>query len=199
MIQNKTDYRYYLNRDALCFKEVSGRAGFRNWLLNRLLSTPISDQSQIWRYIKTLRKCEFYHNTRLSSSLCVGVKILLYLYNLHKLRKLSRITGFQIHLNTIGPGLTIWHWGAIIINGNSRIGENVTIRPDVVVGFKDENGPAPIIGDNVTLNSGCRIIGNGIVIGDNVIIAPGAIVTKSFPSNCIVAGCPAKVIRYFNV
>lgn len=124
-----------------------------------------------------------------------GGKFLLYLYNLRKLRALSRVTGFQIPPNTIGQGLTIWHWGPLIVNGNSRIGENCTIRPDVVIGYKDRNGVAPIIGNNVTINSGSRIIGNGIVIGDNVIIAPGAVVTKSIPSNSVVAGVPAKIIK----
>lgn len=119
----------------------------------------------------------------------------IYLWYLHKLRRLSRITGFQIPPNTIGPGLTIWHWGSLVVNGNARIGDNCTIRPDVVIGYKDRTGPAPIIGNNVTINSGSRIIGNGIVVGDNVIIAPGAVVTKSIPSNSVVAGVPAKVIK----
>ncbi len=83
----------------------------------------------------------------------------------------------------------------LIVNGNARIGDNCTIRPDVVNGYKDRTGPSPIIGNNVTINSGSRIIGNGIVVGDNVIIAPGAVVTKSIPSNSVVAGVPAKVIK----
>ena len=83
----------------------------------------------------------------------------------------------------------------LTVNGNSRIEENCTIRPDVVIGYKDRNGVAPIIGNNVTINSGSRIIGNGIVIGDNVIIAPGAVVTKSIPSSSVVAGVPAKIIK----
>lgn len=35
----------------------------------------------------------------------------------------------------------------------------------------------------------------GVTIGDEVIVGAGAIVTKDVPSNCIVAGNPAKVIR----
>lgn len=35
----------------------------------------------------------------------------------------------------------------------------------------------------------------GINIGNNVIVAAGAVVTKDIPDNCIVAGVPAKVIR----
>lgn len=39
------------------------------------------------------------------------------------------------------------------------------------------------------------IIMPGIKIGDEVIVGSGAIVTKNVPSNCIVAGNPAKVIK----
>lgn len=35
----------------------------------------------------------------------------------------------------------------------------------------------------------------GVTIGDEVIVGTGAIVTKDVPSNCIVAGNPAKIIR----
>ena len=39
------------------------------------------------------------------------------------------------------------------------------------------------------------IIMCGVTIGDEVIVGSGAIVTKDVPSNCIVAGSPAKIIR----
>ncbi|MDN5091633.1 hypothetical protein [Aliarcobacter butzleri] len=38
-----------------------------------------------------------------------------------------------------------------------------------------------------------------VSIGNNVIIGAGSIVTKSFPSNCVIAGNPAKIIRELNV
>lgn len=36
---------------------------------------------------------------------------------------------------------------------------------------------------------------SGVVIGDNAIIAAGAVVTKHVPENAVVAGVPAKVIK----
>ena len=39
------------------------------------------------------------------------------------------------------------------------------------------------------------IIMPGVIIGDEVIVGSGAIVTKDVPSNCIVAGNPAKIIK----
>lgn len=50
------------------------------------------------------------------------------------------------------------------------------------------------IGSNCFIGSGAIVL-PGIKVGDNVIIGAGAVVTKDVPSNCIVAGNPAKVIR----
>lgn len=54
---------------------------------------------------------------------------------------------------------------------------------------------APVtIGENVWVCEGARI-NRGVTIGDNSIIAAGAIVTHDIPANCIAAGIPAKVIK----
>lgn len=39
------------------------------------------------------------------------------------------------------------------------------------------------------------IIMPGVTIGDEVVVGAGSVVTKNVPSNCIVAGNPAKIIR----
>lgn len=49
------------------------------------------------------------------------------------------------------------------------------------------------IGNNVYIGNSSIIL-PGITIGDNVIIGAGSIVTKSFPSNVIIGGNPAKII-----
>lgn len=68
------------------------------------------------------------------------------------------------------------------------IGQNVTI------GGKSGWYEVPIIGDNVEINAGARIIGP-IRIGNNVIIGANAVVVKDVPDKCIVAGIPAKIIK----
>lgn len=50
------------------------------------------------------------------------------------------------------------------------------------------------IGNNVWLGERVCVL-PGVELGDNVIVGAGAIVTKSFPANSIIAGCPAKLIR----
>lgn len=51
-----------------------------------------------------------------------------------------------------------------------------------------------VIGDDVWIGGHSTIL-PGVTIGDNVVIAAGAVVTKDVPSNCLVGGVPASVIR----
>jgi acetyltransferase-like isoleucine patch superfamily enzyme len=50
------------------------------------------------------------------------------------------------------------------------------------------------IGENCLIGIGAFIM-PGVKIGNQVIVGAGAVVTKDVPSNCIVAGNPAKVIK----
>lgn len=79
-----------------------------------------------------------------------------------------------------------------VIHKNCIIGDNVAIGQGITIGRKKADG-APIIGNNVYIAAGSRILGD-ITIGDNVIIGANSVVLKNIPSNSIVAGVPAKVI-----
>ena len=61
-----------------------------------------------------------------------------------------------------------------------------------------EYGKPVTIGNNVWIG-GRAIINPGINIGDNVVIASGAVVTKDVQGNMIVGGNPARVIKEINV
>lgn len=54
------------------------------------------------------------------------------------------------------------------------------------------------IGNNVFIGAN-TVIAKPVTIGNNVVIAAGSIVTKDIPSNCLVGGVPAKVIKEFKV
>lgn len=60
--------------------------------------------------------------------------------------------------------------------------------------FTEIHSP-PIIGNDVWIGSNSVIL-QGVVIGDGVIVAAGSIVTKDVPPYAIVAGIPAKIIKY---
>lgn len=157
-------------------------------LISHLKSNTIDDQWYIWKYIKNLRYAEFYKSRN-------GVfSYLMRLFFYSRLRKYGQKTGFQIPPNTIGRGLTIWHWGTIIINPTVKIGCNCTLYPGVLIGHKAEGLPAPRIGNNVFIGSGSKIIGD-IEIGDNVIIGPNTVIVKNVPSNTTVVGNPARIIK----
>lgn len=94
----------------------------------------------------------------------------------------------------IGGGLLIRHHSSTIFSVE-KCGENCTVYQQVTVGFS--HGKRPVIGNNVTIYAGAKVLG-GVTVGDNVIIGANAVVLKDVPNNAIVAGIPAKVVRYIN-
>lgn len=86
----------------------------------------------------------------------------------------------------------------VVIHGRSIIGKRVIIGQNVTIGRALDPEGIPNIGDNVYISTGAKILGN-ITVGNNVIIGANAVVTKSIPNNCIVAGVPARLLRDVNV
>lgn len=60
-----------------------------------------------------------------------------------------------------------------------------------------EFGKPVQIGNNVWIG-GRSVINPGIKIGNNVVVASGAVVTKDVPNNVVVGGNPARIIKYIN-
>ena len=92
----------------------------------------------------------------------------------------------------IGGGLFIQHGFSTYIAAAS-IGENCWINQQVTIGYKDNTRP-PIIGDDVTITCGAKVLGP-ITIGDHVTIGANAVVVKDLPSDSVWGGVPAKRIR----
>ncbi len=104
------------------------------------------------------------------------------------------ITGISIPAEAeIGKGLRIHHFGGIIFHPQVKMGEHCTIYQEVTFGDKGGYGGAPIVGNNVLVGAGAKVLGN-ITIGDNVVISANSLVTRSIPDNAIVMGVPAKII-----
>jgi serine O-acetyltransferase len=90
---------------------------------------------------------------------------------------------------------TRFAYGAIgvVIHKDAIIGENCIIGTNVTIGGGSGVG-VPVIGDNVYVATGSKIIGN-IKIGSNSVIGANAVVVKNIPAKCVAAGVPAKVIH----
>lgn len=102
---------------------------------------------------------------------------------------------FMISWTTkIKKGIYCAHPYSTILNADS-IGENFICIQCTTIGKK--NNGRPVIGDNVTLGASVTIIGN-VHIGNNVIVGAGSVVVKDVPDNCVVAGNPAKILRFLN-
>lgn len=195
-ICRKCDLIEYLECDASLYpKQASGL--LKKWK-NILVTNPINTQHKIYQYVRTLRYAEYHENNSIlagKKTICGILHTLMVCWYFYRLRQLSYKTGIQIPTNVCGPGLQIWHYGFIIVNGKVRIGKNLTIYPGVEIGAKD-NG-VPVIGDNCFIGASAKVLG-GVTIGNNVTIAPNAVVTKDVPDNAVVAGVPAKIIKYKN-
>lgn len=103
---------------------------------------------------------------------------------------------FQFSYKTkIGYGLFIGHNGPIVINASTRIGDNLTIMQFSTIG--SEWDTAATIGNNVYIGPHTCVI-DDVIIGDNVTIGAGSVVTKNIPENATAAGNYAKVLHYNN-
>lgn len=104
------------------------------------------------------------------------------------------ITGIELPCEVdVGRNFVIDHFGGIIISGYAKFGDNCRIRNGVVVGLRRvEDKCAPIIGDNVDIGSGAKLLGP-IRIGNNVLIGANAVVMCDVPDNSIAVGVPAVV------
>jgi acetyltransferase-like isoleucine patch superfamily enzyme len=82
----------------------------------------------------------------------------------------------------IGEG-TIWAWNCCIQTSNHGLLNRQEYKLSSIK-----------IGKNCWLGNSVTIL-PGVELGDNVTIGANSVVTNSFPSNVVIAGCPAKIIK----
>ena len=176
MIQNKQDLERYLRQDRIALGKGRQRR-------------PALFGDEVWRFQRLLRRTEYHVNCARGP---LG-KALSALYRLRYHRFCVKL-GFHLPLNIFDEGLSIAHYGALVVNTHARVGKNCRIHAMVVIGATNGDPAAPIIGDNVYIGAGAKIIGD-IRIADGVAIGANAVVVKSIDEpNTTWGGVPARKI-----
>lgn len=176
MIQSKADLKRYLEQDRIALRKTKKR--------------PSIAGDEIWRYEILLRKTEYFLNCKKNP---LGKAVALWYH--YRLRKMGRkLCGYHIPPNAFEEGLSIAHWGPIVVHPSARIGKNCRIHQCVTIGATNGQTQAARIGDNVFIGPCSSIIGD-ITIGSDIAIGANTVVTKSFTDDGItIAGTPAKKI-----
>ena len=107
---------------------------------------------------------------------------------------------FGIEIATIckiGPGVFFPHTQGTVI-GAVSIGKNAVIYQGVTLGAKDldftyDASRRPIVGDDVLVGAGAKVLG-GLIVGNNVCIAANAVLLESVADYSVAAGVPARVV-----
>ncbi|MDE7197317.1 MAG: serine acetyltransferase, partial [Lachnospiraceae bacterium] len=155
MIDSKKAYQYYLEQDRIAL----GRKKDRH---------PRLFGDEIWKFERLLRKVEYDSNCRSGlPALLIGK------YHKFRFHRLSVRLGMTIPANVFGPGLSIPHYGTIVVHGNARAGRNCRLQEGVTIGATNGSHEAALIGDNCYFGSGAKVIGP-VRIADDVAVGANA-------------------------
>lgn len=107
------------------------------------------------------------------------------------LKIIGVILGVSVPPGTFGRGLSIPHYGSIVVNDKVRGGRYCRIHSSTNIGQAD--GGAPIFGEGVYIGPGA-VISGPIRVGNGVVVGANSFVNKSVSDNSVVGGVPAKII-----
>lgn len=176
MIKNKQDLARYLLQDQIALGKKGQKA-------------PHFGGDEVWRFQRLLRRTEYHVNTASSP---LGKAVAAW-YRLRYHRFCVKM-GFHMPLNIFEEGLSIAHYGALVVNSRAKVGKNCRVHAMVVIGATNGDPAAPVIGDNVYIGSGAKIIGD-IHIADDVAIGANAVVVRSIDEpGTTWGGVPARKI-----
>ncbi len=177
MIRTKQELAEYLSADA----KANGRTTVKAKRFGDL----------IWKFQVALRHHEYQINrTDAMKRLAVVSRA----YARLRFHRLSLKLGFSIPPNVFDKGLSIAHYGTIVVSKAARVGAYCRIHEGVTIGATNGSDKAATIGERVFLASGAKVIGE-VTVADDVAIAANAVVTKSIEeAGTTWGGIPAKKI-----
>ena len=146
----------------------------------------------IFLFLKLSRKADYYNFRRKNRG--GWVDIFLYLFFVFRKNRLGEKLGLEVGTENIKEGLLIFHFNNVI-NPSSLIGKNLHLHGNNCIGNDGKTNNCPVIGDNVSLGVGAKVIGN-VTIANNIKIGAGAVVVHSFLEEGItIGGVPARKIK----
>ena len=184
------------------------------------ISNPLAPLMLKLQGIKYGKKCRFFGLpiiVKKSGSITIGDNLTLcssFLSNLGGLYQRSIIFArdggtIKIGNNVSMSGVTLYSFKRIEIGDYTTIGINTKVfdtdfhplDPTYRLANSDDREHTlmkeTVIGKNVFIGGNALIL-KGVHIGDNTVIGAGSVVCKDIPANCIAAGNPAKVIKFFD-
>lgn len=93
----------------------------------------------------------------------------------------------------LGDGVYFIHSLGTVVGGTAVVGARVRFLGNNTVGAARDDG-APVIGDDVEIGCGARILGP-IRIGARAVIGANAVVLSDIPADAVAVGAPARVVR----
>lgn len=174
-----SEYRFLVASDLY---RIAGNSNFSSFLYNLALYPG-------FMYAFWMRTCAYAKSTRVLSYLLFPfARLMLHCYEYR--------LGITISYRTkIGSGFYIGHFGGIVVNPYTIIGKNCNISHGVTLGKinRGERAGYPVIGDNVYIGPGAKIIG-AVRVGDHAAVGANCVVTRDVPDYGVVAGIPGQVI-----
>jgi len=175
------DFAFLVKSDLYRY---SGKISLRLFIKNALIRPG-------FKYTLWMRLCAFLKSRSI-------LKYFVFHIAYFVLSRYSVKYGIDIPYNTkIGSGLFIGHSCAIVVNSKTIIGKNCNLSHGVTLGQGNRGTRKgfPVIGNNVYIGPGAKLIGS-VTVGDNVAIGANCVLTKEAPMNAVIVGVPGKVISY---
>ncbi len=146
------------------------------------------------------KKTTAYYWRLRQKAITTGFRPLRMYYRLRHQRYLERFGG-GIGLDTVFAGVPVFPHGfqGVFISEGATIGKNCVIFHQVTIGSNTLPGSPgrgfPVVGDNVYIGCGAKIIGN-VHIGNNVRIGANCVVTRDVPDNAtVILQSPRVLVR----
>ncbi len=135
---------------------------------------------------------------RASQSAGASVPLLAYV-----LKQLNHVlTGADLAWQAeVGPGLLLYHPTGVVIGPDVVVGRRCALQQGVTLGAARERGlvvdgrvDSPVVGDDVSIGAGARVIG-AITLGHGCTIGANAVVLEDVPAGALAVGVPARLVE----